>query len=110
MKNVPICKVFPAGTDSCVDDLPYTVFDTGPLDGFKGAVNRWLVGCFLELVFLFSKVQVLVGLYKQFINNFVFLTWACAAGFNNNNKDAWGMRIAERRKVNERIELGMKGA
>ena len=26
-----------------------------------------------------------MGLRKQFINNFVFLTWACAAGFNNNN-------------------------
>ena len=25
------------------DDLPYTVFDTGILDGFKGAVNRWLL-------------------------------------------------------------------
>ena len=23
------------------NDLPYTVFDTGTLDGFKGAVNRW---------------------------------------------------------------------
>ena len=25
-----------------------------------------------------------MGLRKQFINNFVFPTWACAAGFNNN--------------------------
>ena len=25
------------------NDLPYTVFDTGTLDGFKGAVNRWLL-------------------------------------------------------------------
>ena len=25
------------------NDLPYTVFDTGTIDGFKGAVNRWLV-------------------------------------------------------------------
>ena len=24
------------------NDLPYTVFDTGTLDGFKGAVNRWM--------------------------------------------------------------------
>ena len=24
-------------------DLPYIVFDTGTLDGFKGAVNRWLL-------------------------------------------------------------------
>ena len=25
------------------NDLPYTVFDTGTLDGFEGAVNRWLL-------------------------------------------------------------------
>ena len=25
------------------NDLPYTVFDTGTLDGFKGAVNPWLL-------------------------------------------------------------------
>ena len=25
------------------NDLPYTAFDTGTLDGFKGAVNRWLL-------------------------------------------------------------------
>ena len=29
--------------------------------------------------------QMLAGLRKQFINNFVYPTWACAAGFNNNN-------------------------
>ena len=29
--------------------------------------------------------HVLVGYRKQFINNFDFPTWACAAGFNNNN-------------------------
>ena len=28
---------------------------------------------------------MLVGLRKQFINNFVLPVWACAAGFNNNN-------------------------
>ena len=43
------------------NDLPYTVFDTGMPDGFKGAVV--LVEC-----------QVLVGLQKQFIN-FVLPTW-----------------------------------
>ena len=25
------------------NDFPYTVFDTGALDGFKVAVNRWLL-------------------------------------------------------------------
>ena len=37
------------------------------------------VGCFPELCFLqFSVAQVLVVLRKQFINNFVFPTWASA--------------------------------
>ena len=45
------------------------------------------VGCFPELCFQFSVVLVLVGLRKQFINNFVFPTWACAAGFNNYNNN-----------------------
>ena len=68
------------------DDVLYTLFDTGTLDGFKGAVNLWLL---LSVVFsgaccvLFCCVaQVLVGFRKQFINNVVFPTWACAAGFN----------------------------
>ena len=44
------------------------------------------VGCFPELCFLqFFVVQVLVGLRKKFINNFVLPTCAGAAGFNNNN-------------------------
>ena len=25
------------------NDLLYTVFDTGTLDGFKGTINRWLL-------------------------------------------------------------------
>ena len=48
------------------------MFDTGNLDGFKGAVNRWLTADIPELGYLqFSMEQVLVGLRKQFINNFV---------------------------------------
>ena len=44
------------------------------------------VGCFPEFCFLqFSMEQVLVGLRKQFMNNFVYPTYFCAAGFNNNN-------------------------
>ena len=42
------------------------------------------VGYFPELCFLpFSVAYVFVGLGQQFINNFVFPAWACAAGFNN---------------------------
>ena len=49
-----------------------------------GLREQSIVGCFSEFVFQFSVAQVLVGLRKQFINNFVFRTWACAAGFNHN--------------------------
>ena len=66
------------------NDLPYTVFDTGKLDGFKGAVNRC---CFPEFVCQFSVTQVLVGLRNQFINKSIFSTLACVAGFNNNKKN-----------------------
>ena len=65
-------------------DLPYTVFDTGTLDGFKSAVNLWLLP---RVLFFFSAAQGLVGLLKKFISNFDFPTWACAAGFNNNNNE-----------------------
>ena len=41
----------------------------------------------LSCVFKFSVAQVLVGLRKQFINNFVLPTWACSASFNNNNNN-----------------------
>ena len=51
-----------------------------------GLREQLIVGCFPEFVFLFSVVQVLVGLCKQFIDYFIFPTCAGAAGFNNNNK------------------------
>ena len=55
---------------------------------WTGSRVRSTVACFPELCFLqFSVAQVLVGLRKQFINNFVFPTWASAAGFNNNNNN-----------------------
>ena len=50
-----------------------------------GLKKQSIVGYFFEFVFQFSVAQVLVGLRKQFINNFAFSTWACAAGFNNNS-------------------------
>ena len=74
--------MFPAGIDTYVNDLPYTMFDPGTLDGFKGAVNcRFLPG----VVFHLSVTKLLWGLGKQFINYFVFSTSACASGFNFNN-------------------------
>ena len=73
------------GSNVAFKQLLCTVFDTGTLDGSKG---ESAVGCFPESCFLlFSVAQVLVGLRKQFINNFVFPTWACAACFNNNNNN-----------------------
>ena len=44
------------------------------------------VGCFPDVVpfFQFSVAQMLVRWRKEFINNFVFPTWAC---FNNNNNN-----------------------
>ena len=52
-----------------------------------GLREQSIVGCFPEFVFQFSMVQVLVGLCEQFVNNFVFISWACSAGFNNNNNN-----------------------
>ena len=47
-----------------------------------GSRVQLTVGCFLELCFLpFSLAQVLV---KQFINNLILPTLACAVGFNKN--------------------------
>ena len=66
------------------NDLSYSVFDTRTLDGFKGAVNRWLLPW---VVFSFHVSQVLVWLRKQFINNLIFPSWAYAAGCNNNNNN-----------------------
>ena len=51
-----------------------------------GLREQSIVGFFPKFVFQLSVEQVLVGLRKQFINNFVFPTWACAAGFKKNNK------------------------
>ena len=39
-----------------------------------GLREQSIVGCFPEFVFLFSLVQVLVGLRKQFMND-LFPTW-----------------------------------
>ena len=62
----------------------YTVFGSRTLDGYKGAVNRWLLP--RVVFFQVSVAHVLMGLRKQLINNFVCPPWACAASLNNNNK------------------------
>ena len=75
----------------CGMTLP-TLVDTGTLDLFKGAVNRCLLPRVL-LFFQFSVAQVLdpVGMRNQFLNNFIFLTWACAAVFNGNNDNNYNV-------------------
>ena len=50
-----------------------------------GLREQSIVDCFPEFVFHISVTQMLVRLRNQFINNFIFPTWACAAGFNTNN-------------------------
>ena len=50
-----------------------------------GLMKQSIDGSFPEFVFEFSVAQVLVGLRQQFIDNFVFPTWAYAAGINNDN-------------------------
>ena len=64
------------------NNLPYSVFDTGTLDGFTRAVNRWLLP---SVVFLSFRGAGACGVAKAIYNNLAFPTWACAAGFNDNN-------------------------
>ena len=66
-----------------------TLCDTGTLHGFKGAVNRWLLNSLsfvLKGVLQFLVEQVLVVFESNLSTALFFPTWACAAGFNNNNK------------------------
>ena len=52
------------------------------------------VAFLIELCFLlFFVAQVLVGLPKQFITIFIFPTWSCATGFNNNKNNRGKVRI-----------------
>ena len=65
------------------NDLPYTTFDTGTLDGFKSAVNS-LLHHWVAFSSVFRGAGA-CGVAKAIINNFDFFTQSCAAGFNNNN-------------------------
>ena len=48
-------------------DHLYTVFDTGTLDGFKGAVNRWFLPCvvFYSVLGGAGACGVAKAIYKQ---------------------------------------------
>ena len=65
------------------NDLFSSVFDSGMLSGFKGAVNLslFISVCFL---FFFSGAGA-CGVALQFCKRSVFPTWAGVAYFNNNN-------------------------
>ena len=54
-------------------------------ESWMGSRVQSTVSCFRKCFIQFSMPQVLVRLQKQFISNLVYPTWACAAGFNNNN-------------------------
>ena len=58
------------------NDLPYTEFDSGTLEGFKGAVYHWLLPRVRA-----GACEVAKAICKQHYCP----TWTCAAGFNNNN-------------------------
>ena len=62
--------------------LTYTVFNTGTMDGYKGAVNCWLLSK-VVVFFSFPRRQCL-GVVKAVLTLVVFPTLACAACFNNN--------------------------
>ena len=64
---------------------PYTVFDLETLDGFKGAVNRWMFS-WVEFPSVFhgaGACGAAKAIYEQFC--FSHSGLQCAAGFNNNN-------------------------
>ena len=66
----PFARCFLPAHTRVWNDLPYRVFDTGTLDGFKRACQSFLAS--LSLFFSFSVALVLVGLLKQFIKKNVF--------------------------------------
>ena len=69
----------------CGMTFPYIVFDTGTLDWFKGAVNRWLLP---RLVYSsVSRGADACVITKIIYKQLCFSSWACAAGFNNNNNN-----------------------
>ena len=61
------------------------VFDSGTLDGFKGAVNRWFLPVFFSVFRGAGACMVAKVIYKQlcFSNLVLCNALACAAGFNN---------------------------
>ena len=66
------------------------MFDTLRLDGFKVAVNRWCPSRSFFSVFLGAGTcGVATAIYKQFL----FPTWACSAGFNNNNNKIMSLNL-----------------
>ena len=55
-----------------------------------GAVNRWLVPCVCFSVFRGAGAWEVA---KAIYNKFGFPSWACAAGFNNNNNNYGSMKV-----------------
>ena len=68
------------------------------------------INIYLICVFQFSVAKVFVWLQKQFINNLFFPTWACAAGFNNNNIIIIIRVYLKFREINPRYSVGCVAA
>ena len=67
------------------DDHPFTVFDTGTLDGFVEAVDRWFPPWVCSSVFPWRRC--LWGCVSNLQKIIVFPTFACSAGFKNSNNN-----------------------
>ena len=66
-------KCFPPTKFVCGMTFP-TVFNTGTMNGFKRAINCWLLRWVVFFQFSVGQVQWWIGLQTQFIKNFVYPT------------------------------------
>ena len=71
--NVPICKVFTAGPDSCVEWPTLHCVWQGNVRWVSGSSQSLVAS--LSLVFSFSVTQVLEGLRKQFYTIWFYPLW-----------------------------------
>ena len=70
----------------CMWNNLHHMFDTWRLDGFNGC-SQPLIASLSCVSFQFSVANVIVVLREEFVNNFFFSAWGCAAGFNINNNN-----------------------
>ena len=75
-------RIDPAGQVRIWNDPSYTLFDTGTLDGFNGAVNCWILprSCIISVFRRAAACGVARAIYNLFISHLGPASW-----FNNNN-------------------------